>query len=142
MSEPPPPPPERGGAAAGVAATAAEAGEAPPQGEKAGSFYEAKHVAFIRGLMDKTDSFEHVVMEHLKVREETFNSEAWPQSRGQLGPPLTTLPSLPPSLPLLQSDVRRLLQCLCGPTLTTLPSLPPSLPPSFDLTRCPPFTGL
>ena len=31
------------------------------------AFYETKHVAFIRGLMDKTESFEHVVMEHLKV---------------------------------------------------------------------------
>lgn len=30
-------------------------------------FWEEKHVCFIRGLVKKTDSFEHVVMEHLKV---------------------------------------------------------------------------
>lgn len=46
-------------AAAGAAAAGADGGPA---------FCEARHVAFIRGLMGKSDSFEHVVMEHLKVR--------------------------------------------------------------------------
>ena len=32
------------------------------------AFCETRHVAFIQGLMAKSDSFEHVVMEHLKVR--------------------------------------------------------------------------
>lgn len=45
--------------AAGAAAAGADGGPA---------FCEARHVAFIRGLMGKSDSFEHVVMEHLKVR--------------------------------------------------------------------------
>lgn len=36
-------------------------------GEEEPGFCEARHVAFIRGLMDKSDTFEHVVMEHLKV---------------------------------------------------------------------------
>jgi 2-keto-3-deoxy-galactonokinase len=44
-----------------AAAAAAAAAAAEPE------FCEARHVAFIRGLMDKRDSFEHVVMEHLKV---------------------------------------------------------------------------
>eukprot|EP00624_Nannochloropsis_granulata_P002837 evm.model.NODE_24618_length_1025_cov_8.294634.1 len=81
MSETPSPPlrPQGGegeeeGEGGGSATEAnAAAGKASPQEEEeeeeeeAGStFYEAKHVAFIIGLMNKTDSFEHVVMEHLK----------------------------------------------------------------------------
>ena len=31
------------------------------------SFCEEKHVHFIKGLLEKEDSFELVVMEHLKV---------------------------------------------------------------------------
>ncbi|GAB5033269.1 geranylgeranyl transferase type-2 subunit beta [Nannochloropsis oceanica] len=73
----PPSPPQGGGdgggkGAAGTAEAEAAAGKASPQGEEEeggaeSTFYEAKHVAFIRGLMDKTDSFEHIVMEHLKM---------------------------------------------------------------------------
>lgn len=37
-------------------------------GDQGPEFCEARHMAFIRGLMAKSDSFEHVVMEHLKVR--------------------------------------------------------------------------
>ena len=105
MSEAPPPPPPEGGAAPGGAeAAAAEAGEAPPQGEEeAGSkttppaFYEAKHVAFIRGLMDKTDSFEHVVMEHLKVpRVQNGGSNLIDSVYLDPSSPLSP-PSLPPS---------------------------------------------
>lgn len=50
-------------AAMSTAAAEEEEGQHPPP-----PFCEARHVAFIRGLMHKTDSFEHVVMEHLKVR--------------------------------------------------------------------------
>jgi hypothetical protein len=42
---------------------------APAAAPKAEELCEARHVAFIRGLMAKSDSFEHVVMEHLKVSQ-------------------------------------------------------------------------
>lgn len=53
--------------AAPAAAAAAAAAEAADD-DGGPEFCEARHVAFIRGLMAKTDSFEYVVMEHLKVR--------------------------------------------------------------------------
>jgi hypothetical protein len=40
------------------------------QASDAPAFHEELHVRFIRALTKKTDSFEHVVMEHLKVRED------------------------------------------------------------------------
>ncbi len=130
MSETPSPPlrPQGGegeeeGEGGGSATEAnAAAGKASPQEEEeeeeeeAGStFYEAKHVAFIIGLMNKTESFEHVVMEHLKVREEDGSKQSvgWARATGACmdHPPSPPFISLPPSLPsfLRSLDVRRVL---------------------------------
>ena len=61
-------------------------------------FHEQLHVAFIQALVKKTDSFEYIVMEHLKVWNGVRQEQA-SHAIDALAPHCSTLPSL--SLPLI-----------------------------------------
>lgn len=78
------------------------------------AFCEARHVAFIRGLMGKSDSFEHVVMEHLKVRP-TFcvcgHSRWWWVVDGKQNP------SPPPDPPTFDCQMSAVYWALTGMAL-------------------------